>query len=124
MILLRRDSFLDTVKSGVTQDTLNRLRGSSLHSEWLFDDHALSKAEEEIKTAEQKPASSRPASSSSSNRNQGWYHPYKDQGQKGNQHGHKDRPKSDAWKSYGRRDSRAQPKSTVTKQAKSSKSHK
>ena len=122
-ILLRRDSFLDSIKAGVTPDTLGKLRSSPIHTEWLFAEDVILKAEGEIKSAEQKPTNTKASSSSSSkSQPQSRYHPYKEQGRKGNQH--RDKPKSDAWKSYGRRDQKQQPKSYVSKPAKGSKQHK
>ena len=119
-ILLQRDSFLDSVKPGITLDTLGKLRASPIHTEWLFAEEAIHKAEGEIKDAEQKPASSRPSSSSRGNSR---YHPYKDQGKRGNQQ--REKPKSDAWRNYGRKDShKNQQKSYVSKPAKGSKQNK
>ena len=122
LILLRRDSYLDSLKAGITPDTLGKLRASPIHSDWLFSDDAIRKAEGEIKDSEQKPSSAKPASSSSSSKGQqSRYHPYKDQ-KRNNQP--RDKPKSDAWRNYGRKDSRNQPKSYVSKPAKGSKQHK
>ena len=123
-ILMRRDALLDSVKPGITQDTLNKLRTSPIHTEWLFSDEAISKAESEVKAAEQKPANSRPASSSASKGNSR-YHPYKDQGRKQDPH-QKDRPKSDAWKRFGKHSdkSSSQAKHYSSKPAKGAKQSK
>ena len=121
LILLRRDAFLDTVKAGITPDTLSKLRTSPVHTEWLFTEEAISKADAELKAAD-KPSSSRPQSQKSQNR----YHPYKDQGRRDDR-SNRDKPKSDAWKRYGKRnDNRntGQPKSTVSKPARGQKYHK
>ena len=119
--LLRRDAFLDTVRTGITPDTLNKLRTSHLHTEWLFSDDAICKAEAELKTSD-KPPTSKPPSSKS----QGRYHPYKDHGRR-DDHSRKDKPKSDSWRRYGKKsDSKPsnQPRSTVSKPAKGQKTYK
>ena len=54
LILLRRDSYLDTVKFGIKPDTLSSLRCAPLHLSTLFPDALISKAETEIATQEGK----------------------------------------------------------------------
>ena len=52
MILLRRDSYLDFVKPGVKQDTMNSLRNAPLFGYALFPDAAIMTAEQDIQKAE------------------------------------------------------------------------
>ena len=52
MILLRRDSYLDCVKPGVKQDTLNSLRNAPMFGYALFPDAAIMTAEQDIQKAE------------------------------------------------------------------------
>ena len=120
-ILMRRDALLYSVKSGITQDTLNKLRTSPIHTEWLFFDEAFAKAESDIKAADQKSSGSRPPSSSST-KGSSRYHPYKDQGKRQDRH-HKDKPKSDAWKRFWKHSnqSSSQAKPQSTKQSRSQK---
>ena len=54
LTLTRRDSYLDYLKAGIKQDTLNALRSAPLHMSALFPDHLISKAEEEIRHHEDK----------------------------------------------------------------------
>ena len=42
--LTRRDSYLDYLKAGIKQDTLNALRTAPQHMSALFPDHLISKA--------------------------------------------------------------------------------
>ena len=57
LTLTRRDSYLDYLKAGIKQDTLNALRTAPLHMSALFPDHLISKAEEEIRHHEEKRTS-------------------------------------------------------------------
>ena len=52
MILLRRDSYLDFVKPGVKQDTMNSLRNAPMLGYALFPDAAIMTAEQDIKKTE------------------------------------------------------------------------
>ena len=52
MILLRRDSYLDFVKPGVKQDTMNTLRNAPMFGYALFLDAAIITAEQDIQKAE------------------------------------------------------------------------
>ena len=61
LTLTRRDSYLDYLKAGIKQDTLNALRSAPLHMSALFPDHLISKAEEEIRHHEDKPIKSESA---------------------------------------------------------------
>ena len=47
-MLLRRDSYLDHVKSGLKQDTWNQLRNALLFHGGLFPDAVLATAEQDI----------------------------------------------------------------------------
>ena len=68
--LARRDSYLDYLHAGVTQDTVNALRTSPVHLNALFPDQLISKAEEEISKSEER------RSSGMSHRPQNRFHPY------------------------------------------------
>ena len=48
MIILRRDSYLDFVKQGINQDTMNLLRNSPLFGYGLFPDAVIATAEQDI----------------------------------------------------------------------------
>ena len=52
MILLRRDSYLDFVKPGDKQDTMNSLRNAPMFGYALFPDAAIMTAEQDIQKAE------------------------------------------------------------------------
>ena len=52
MILLRRDSYLDFVKPGVKQDTMNILRNAPMFGYPLFPDAAIMTAEQDIQKFE------------------------------------------------------------------------
>ena len=52
MILLRRDSYLDFVKPGVKQDTMNSLRNAPMFGYTLFPGAAIMTAEQDIQKAE------------------------------------------------------------------------
>ena len=52
MILLRRDSYLDFVKLGVKQDTMNLLRNAPMFGYGLFLDAAIMSAEQDIQQHE------------------------------------------------------------------------
>ena len=57
LTLTRRDSYLDYIRAGVKQDTLNALCNAPLHIQSLFPDQLLSKAEEELSRSEEKRSS-------------------------------------------------------------------
>ena len=48
LTLTRKDSYLDYLKAGIKQDTLNALRTAPLHMSALFPYHLISKAEQEM----------------------------------------------------------------------------
>ena len=52
LILLRRDSYLDFVKNGVKQDTMNLLCNAPLFGYRLFPDAAIVTAEQDIQKHE------------------------------------------------------------------------
>ena len=52
LILLRRDSYLDFVKPGVKQDTMNLLRNAPMFGYRLFPDAAIMMAEQDIQKHE------------------------------------------------------------------------
>ena len=96
LTLTRRDSYLDYLKAGIKQDTLNALRTAPLHMSTLFPDHLISKAEEEIRHHEEK------RTSGPSHKGSQRFHPY-------HQPGKQQQPDQDrksglpAWKQLGRR---------------------
>ena len=48
LVLIRRDSYLDFIKTGVKQDTMNLLRNAPLFGYGLFPDAAIMTAEQDI----------------------------------------------------------------------------
>ena len=48
LVLLRRDSYLDHVKSGIKRDTWNMLRNAHMFGHGLFPDAVLATAEQDI----------------------------------------------------------------------------
>lgn len=114
-VLLRRDSFLDGVKSGITSDTLQKLRASPLHSDLLFADDLLVKAEQEIRNSEQRP--NRPTQS---DRGSNRHHPYSQQARK-RDHGYQQQGKSEPWKRYGKKRPSASVSKAPPKQQRNSK---
>ena len=60
LILLRRDSYLDFVKNGVKQDTMNLLRNAPLFGYRLFPDAAIVMAEKDIQKHETSSVPQRP----------------------------------------------------------------
>ena len=95
LTLTRRDSYLDYLKAGIKQDTLNALRTAPLHMSALFLDHLISKAKEEIRHSEDKRTS---GSSHKAHR----FHPYHQSSKQ--QQPDQDRKSSlPAWKQLGRR---------------------
>ena len=59
-ILLRRDSYLDFMKTGVKADTWNKLRNAPLFSSALFPDDILATAEQDILKHENAPSAQGP----------------------------------------------------------------
>ena len=68
--LVRRDSYLDYLHTGVKQDTLTALHTAPVHLQSLFPDQLLIKAEEEVARSEDR------RSSSQSHRKPSCFHPY------------------------------------------------
>ena len=60
LILLRRDAYLDFVKSGVKQDPMNLLRNAPLFGYGLFPDAAIVSAEQDIQKHETSSVAQRP----------------------------------------------------------------
>ena len=60
LILLRRDSYLDFVKNGVKQDTMNLLRNAPMFGYGLFPDAAIVTAEQDIQKHETSSVAQRP----------------------------------------------------------------
>ena len=79
MILLRRDSYLDFVKPGVKQDTMNLLRNAPMFGYGLFPDAAIMSAEQDIQKHETSSVAQGPgpgASQQTSWRGSHRYRPY------------------------------------------------
>ena len=76
--LMRRDAYLDHLKSGVQQDNWCALRNAPLHSYGLFLDDALRKAEEDITKFESSRRTSQPSSGSGGflQKKANRFHPY------------------------------------------------
>ena len=72
--LLRRDSYLSYLKTGVKADTLNTLRSAPLQLDTLFPDNIIKQAEEDIAAFDK--------SRSGSIYKKGRYHPYERQDRK------------------------------------------
>ena len=60
LVLLRRDAYLDFVKQGVKQDTMNLLRNAPLFGYGLFPDAAIMIAEQDIQKFETSSVAQRP----------------------------------------------------------------
>ena len=114
-VLMRRDSFLDTLKPGINTDTLCKLRSGCFAMETLFTEEAISQAESDLQLTGQRSKSDRQDKPSAR------YHPYKQKKQEG--------PKSD-WRRFAKKKSssssstKATVKSQITKPAKSGQQHK
>ena len=79
LILIRRDSYLDFVKTGVKQDTMNLLRNAPLFGYGLFPDAAIMTAEQDIQKHETSSVAQGPGPGAS--QHTGWkgshrYKPY------------------------------------------------
>ena len=79
--LMRRDSYLDSLKPGIKPDTLAALRCAPVHLQSLFPDELLAKAETEIASFETR------MSSNSQRRQNRPGHPYRPVGNHGNPNG-------------------------------------
>ena len=71
-VLLRRDSYLEGLKSGVSMDTMAKLRAGPFHTETLFEEDSIAKAEAELRLADNRPRSGPDKKDRPSNR----YQPY------------------------------------------------
>ena len=69
LTLARRDSYLDNLRAGIKQDTLNALHNVPLHMHSLFPDQLLVKVVEEISRNEER------CLTSTSLKKPGRYHP-------------------------------------------------
>ena len=79
LILIRRDSYLEFVKAGVKQDTVNLLRNALPFGYGLFPDAAIMTAEQDIQKHEASSGTQRPgpgASQSTCWRGAHRYRPY------------------------------------------------
>ena len=65
LVLIRRDSYLDFVKTGVKQDTMNLLRNAPLFGYGLFLDAAIMTAEQDITKYEASSVAQGPGSGAS-----------------------------------------------------------
>ena len=75
-ILMRRDAYLNHLRSGVKQDNWCALRNAPLHSYALFPDDALCKAEEDITKFESSRRTSQPGSGGFLQKKANRFHPY------------------------------------------------
>ena len=91
--LIRRDSYLAHVKSGIKQDTLAALRQAPMDLDTLFRDTVLTKAEEDISKFEDRGQSH----TGSSNHNDTRFHPYK----RSDKPYQDNKPARHAWKNIG-----------------------
>ena len=123
-VLMRRDSFLDSLKPGINTDTLVKLRSGPFHAETLFTEDAIAQAEDDLRHLEQRSRSdnqerSRPEKQ---DKQSSRYHPYQSK---------KDGNRSD-WRRFSKKKthapsaSQAKPsvKSQVTKPAKGNQKNK
>ena len=109
-VLMRRDSYLEGLKPGVSLETLGKLRAGPFHSETLFEEDTLARAEEELRQAESKPRQALERKDRSASR----YQPYPN------------KPKDDSgsnrsdWRRFAKKKSHSAPKvkSQVSKPAK------
>ena len=110
-VLMRRDSFLDSLKPGINTDTLCKLRSGPFHMETLFSEEAVSQAEADLRHLE-------PRSKPEKQDRPARYHPYQSKKPSDGQ-------RSD-WRRFSKKKpasaSQAKPtvKSQVTKPAKTS----
>ena len=56
-VLLRRDSYLEGLKPGVSQDNLAKLKAGPFNTETLFEETSITRAESDIRLLEAKPRS-------------------------------------------------------------------
>ena len=117
-VLMRRDSFLDSLRPGINSDTLSRLRTGPFHTETLFPEDVILAAESELHLLDQKKPDHQEKSSAR-------YHPYQ---KKGTDSG----SRSD-WRRFSKKKSTSSStvsttkpavKSQVTKPAQTQKKHK
>ena len=110
LTLVRRDSYLGNLKTGIKPDTFSALRNCPLNTHAVFPDAVIRKAENEIAQFETKrthqPGPDHGGFAGNQKRQQNRYQPYstswkpgQDSSQTGNTTG-KDMP---AWKSFGGR---------------------
>ena len=97
LTLVRRDAYLNRLRTGIKPDTLTALRTAPLHISTLFPDSIIKRAEEDIAQFEAK-------GHSGSTHSKGRYHPYERQDKRSvTKDSRSDKP---AWKTIGRKLSR------------------
>ena len=77
LILLRRDSYLDFVKPGVKQDTMNSLRNAPMFGYTLFPDATIMTAEQDIQKSESSSVAQGPGPGAPQHANWRGSHRYK-----------------------------------------------
>ena len=82
LILLRRDSYLDFVKPGVKQDTMNLLRNAPMFGYGLFPDAAIMTAEQDIQKHEASSVAQGPGPGASQHTSWRGSHRYRPYGRK------------------------------------------
>ena len=105
LILLGRDSYLDFVKNGVKQDTMNLLRNASMFGYGLFPDAAIVTAEQDIQKHETSSVAQRPgpgAPQYTSWRGSHRYRPYERRDNKASTSSDQTHQKQQTWRQFGR----------------------
>ena len=107
LVLLRRDAYLDFVKPGVKQDTMNLLRNAPLFGYGLFPDAAIMSAEQDIQKFETSSVAQRPGPGATQHTN--WrgsqrYKPYdrKDRKQGSTSDQSTQQQQTQPWRQFGR----------------------
>ena len=94
LTIVRRDAYLNRLRTGIEPDTLTALRTAPLHISTLFPDSIIKRAEEDIAQFEAK-------GHSGSTHSKGQYHPYERQDKRSvTKDSRSDKP---AWKTIGRK---------------------
>ena len=105
LVLIRRDSYLDFVKTGVKQDTMNLLRNAPLFGYGLFPDAAIMTAEQDITTYEASSAAQRPGPGASQHTAWKGPHRYKPYDRKDRKHASSSdqtAPQQQPWRQFSR----------------------
>ena len=106
LILLWRDAYLDFVKPGVKQDTMNLLRNAPLFGYGLFPDAAIMSAEQDIQKFETSSVAQRPepgATQHTSWKSSQRYKPYdREDGKPGSTSDQSTQQQAQPWRQFGR----------------------